>query len=231
MPYPTPPKPVPLRLTCRRFFVPDDLQVIGVMFGQLYLASEEDYWSDDSDWSPHEITQAILEGLKISNQDEECSMICTVQWTVVNTIPDGWLIADGSIVLIDDYPDYAATCDPLLIVSGTEVALPDLTDRVPVGSGSTYQLDDMGGSTVETLTTDQMPTHSHTQNPHAHSTTTHVDGVLPEGGLVPIPAVLPIPIPSVTGLQTATNNNTGGGNSHNNMQPYYALKPIVRVQL
>ena len=54
-----------------------------------------------------------------------------------NAIPDGWLLCNGS--------------------NGT----PDLRNRFIVGAGSNYDVGDTGGAQSVTLTTAQMPSHSH----------------------------------------------------------------------
>jgi microcystin-dependent protein len=55
----------------------------------------------------------------------------------VATIPSGWALCNGS--------------------SGT----PDLRNRFVVGAGSTYSVGDTGGSATSTLTTNELPAHTH----------------------------------------------------------------------
>lgn len=216
MPYPTPPKPTTVRLTCRRIFVPDQIDIIACLFGQIAEMTNQNYWVENSDWPVDEITELILQGLTLSNQNGSCFMICEVAWTVAAIIPDGWLLADGSTVLADDYPDYAAACDPSLVVSPSEVRLPELINRFPVGAGDIYPVDDKGGEVDHTLTVAEMPSHNHSVNTY----TTNIDV---ESAGVPDPFAIGLPqIPTTTG-------STGGGGPHNNLPPYYGAKPIVRV--
>jgi microcystin-dependent protein len=58
----------------------------------------------------------------------------------IASVPSGWALCNGS--------------------SGT----PDLRDRFIVGAGSTYAVNDTGGFNTVTLTTAQMPTHTHTNS-------------------------------------------------------------------
>ena len=83
--------------------------------------------------------------------------------------------------------------------------------------------EETGGAKTHTITSDEMPAHTHTQNAHSHSysdMTPAVDsgsqsnrymnasgGGNGSGG---------------TNNTTATNQNTGGGSAHNNMPPYIA---------
>lgn len=216
MPYPTPNKPLEVRLTCRRIFVPDDPQIISVLFGQYAEMCQDNYWVEEGTWTVEDLVQWLRLGLSESNQNEACRMICEIAWTVAATIPDGWLLADGSTVLADDYPDYYAAADSSLIVSVSEVRLPNLVDRLAIGAGNIYPVDDTGGEAEHTLTVSEIPSHNHSYSVY----TSNIDV---EGAGVPDPTAVGLPqIPSSTG-------STGGGSPHNNMPPYYGAKPIVRV--
>jgi microcystin-dependent protein len=72
----------------------------------------------------------------------------------VATIPSGWALCNGS--------------------SGT----PDLRNRFVVGAGSTYSVDATGGSATSTLTSNELPAHTHvitttgtatSENAHSHT--------------------------------------------------------------
>lgn len=217
MPYPIPPKPDEVRLTCRRIFIPDQIDIISCLYGVAALMTEDRFWiQGDSDWPKDDLIQLIQQGLAKSDVDEDCNMICSIQWTVAAIVPEGWLLADGSIVLADDYPDYAAACDPSLVVSPSEVRLPDLVNRFAVGAGDIYPVNDMGGETEHTLTIAEMPSHNHTETAYSSNIDVESAGA---------------PDPFAIGLPTSLSNtgSTGGGGAHNNMPPYYGAKPIVRM--
>lgn len=216
MPYPTPDEPSEVRLTCRRIFIPDQIDIISVLFGQYSEMCNESYWTEVGTWTPENLVQWLRRGLNMSNQNESCRMICEVVWTVAAIIPDGWLLADGSIVDSDDYPDYAAACDSSLVVSPSQVRLPNLVDRFAVGAGNVYTVNDTGGEEEHTLTLAEIP-------PHTHGYNTYTSNIDVESAGVPDPFAIGLPtIPTSTG-------SAGSGNAHNNMPPYYAAKPIVRV--
>lgn len=81
-----------------------------------------------------------------------------VMWSgSADNIPEGWALCDGT--------------------NGT----PDLRDRFIVGAGGEYAVGDTGGAKEVTLTTEQMPKHSHTGSTnsagaHTHTGTTNTAG-------------------------------------------------------
>lgn len=104
--------------------------------------------------------------------------------------------------------------------------------RVPVGfdSGQTeFDTDEeTGGAKTHTLTTAEMPSHTHTQDAHLHT----VSGV--RGGINWTGGGSRALDPDVGGTQatssvTATNQNTGGGGAHNNLQPYIVVRMWKRT--
>ena len=80
------------------------------------------------------------------------SLDATISGIAGSTIPTGGIIMwSGAILSI---PSGWALCNGS---SGT----PDLRDRFVVGAGSTYDVGDTGGADSVTLSTSQIPTHSH----------------------------------------------------------------------
>lgn len=98
-------------------------------------------------------------------------------------IPTGWLLCNGSAQSRIEYPDlYAAIGTTWGAGDGsTTFNLPDLRNRLLVGAG-TVALGDYSGASEVTLTTDELPAHSHdltdpghthtfTGTPHGHAVT------------------------------------------------------------
>src|SRR4051794_30703113 len=84
-----------------------------------------------------------------------------------NFAPAGWMFCDGSLLPISEN-------DTLFQLIGTTYggdgqvtfALPDLRGRVPIhmgsaATGTTYNLGEMAGVEEVTLTTQQLPAHTH----------------------------------------------------------------------
>jgi microcystin-dependent protein len=142
--------------------------------------------------------------------------------------PTGWLFCDGSSVSSTTYPDlYLALGTNYGIGSGIgQFNLPNLQGRVPVGVSPSYLLASVGGAATHTLTTNEMPSHTHTINDPGHF---HGQGGV-NGGAVLIGGGANKADQTATLIATTgiTINSAGGGQSHNNMQPYIVLNYIIK---
>ena len=164
------------------------------------------------------------------------------------TAPSGYLICDGSAVSRTTYSSLwdvlrnGTSSSPYGNGNGsTTFNLPNFKGRIPVGLDSTQTefdaLGETGGAKTHTLTSAEMPSHTHTQDPHLHSasglnsvdhTTFSVDTYY-GGGYVFSVDNDAYPDGGNTSNATATNQNTGGGGSHNNLQPYITVNYIIKT--
>jgi microcystin-dependent protein len=153
-------------------------------------------------------------------------------WTASSTAPTGWLTADGTAV---SRTTYAGLFDAIGTTYGvgdgsTTFNLPNVRDRFPVGAGSTYALAATGGAATHTLTTAQIPGHTHSVPNHTHTydfaatsfqagaTATNVVTGPNTGNAV-----------DTRSSGSTTTGSAGSGSSHNNLPPYLALTPIIRT--
>lgn len=113
-----------------------------------------------------------------------------------------------------------------------------IKDTFLLASGDIYPNGSRGGEATHTLTTNEMPSHTHIQNAHNHSQEPHRHtiytargdknyGGTPNGNVYWGDNIAREHISTfenaVNDPTTATNQNTGGGQPHNNMPPYYAV--------
>ncbi len=134
-----------------------------------------------------------------------------IMWSgAIVDIPAGWALCDGVERTRDD---------------GTKVTPPDLRDRFIVGAGNGYAIAAIGGESAHTLTIAEMPSHTHIQNPHRH---TQAQKGVADGSSTTV-ADNSITDEWTTASTTATNQNTGGGQAHSNLPPYYALAFIMKL--
>jgi microcystin-dependent protein len=145
--------------------------------------------------------------------------------------PSGWHFCDGSLLSI-------ATYDTLYALLGTTYGgdgqstfgLPDLRARTPVstgtrsGDGVGFALGQVGGAAEVTLTTLQMPNHTHA--PSGSS-----DGAVspnPSGriwGTSAVPAY--VASADLVTMHSSAIGATGGSQPHSNRSPYVAINYII----
>ena len=131
------------------------------------------------------------------------------------TVPDGFLLCDGAAYSRTEYPELFAAIG-IMYGEGdgsTTFNVPGLQTRVPVGAGGDYALGDTGGEETHTLTVGEMPKHDHVLNIYAGSGSVG-------GGIVGYSG-------AAGGSQYSAFANVGGGQPHNNMQPYTVINYII----
>ena len=143
----------------------------------------------------------------------------------------GWALCDGQLLPISSYSALYSILGTTYGGDGRSTfGLPDLRGRVAIHQGqgsslSDYRLGAKGGTETVTLTTNQMPAHSHAYfaSPNDNTQAIPTGNALPSAD-VENPYATSTPIIS---MNSGVIGNTGGGQSHNNLQPYLALTRII----
>jgi microcystin-dependent protein len=148
----------------------------------------------------------------------------TVSMTAATAVPSAWLLCDGQQVSRATYSGlFAAIGTTYGAGNGsTTFNVPNLKGRVPVGrdAGQTEfdTLGDTGGAKTHTLTTTQIPEHAHRiQRTNIAASAQGIDSS----------TVYKLKVDS--GADFSTTQNAGGGEAHNNLQPYIALNYIIKT--
>lgn len=157
------------------------------------------------------------------------------------TAPAGWALLDGTTIVGAQftYPDLWAVL-PSSFKSGSNLVLPDTRGRVSVGLNSADSdfdaIGDSGGAKTHTLTIPEMPSHTHTQNPHGHiviiegvGQAWQQTGFAGAGYTFNVQGVNDGLRRFLAADTTATNQNTGGGGAHNNLQPYITFAKMMKL--
>jgi microcystin-dependent protein len=165
----------------------------------------------------------------------------TIMQSAAINVPDGWLNCDGAIVLKTIYTNLfnAIQYTYSTSFSGSDLSfnVPDLQGRIAVGAGAgagltSRTLGDISGEETHILTTGEMPSHNHgvTDPGHAHSYVNNTNDQNTDNAFATETAADQVDLNNTTSSNTTgiSINNTGGGQAHNNMQPYIVLRYIIK---
>ena len=132
------------------------------------------------------ITNSLIDDLRTEARVVGTSPIGSVISYAGAVAPSGWLICDGQAVSQSTYADLYAVIGSTYDTAGGQSApgaglfrVPLLTGRVPVGkatAGTFASLAATGGAETVTLTTGEMPAHTHVQDAHNHGNGTLAAG-------------------------------------------------------
>lgn len=160
----------------------------------------------------------------------EAGMIAA--WAGTNgAIPAGWLLCDGSSVASATYPDLFTALGYTYGGAGANFNLPDLVDVFIRGQST--QTAATGGADSLTLTTAEMPSHTHTVNDGGHN---HAQRLRLGGGGSYDGATSSATqnsnttnSPTATNTTGITNSNTGGGGAFDNRPAYLEMQYIIKT--
>jgi microcystin-dependent protein len=166
-----------------------------------------------------QITPAMIGAASVADISNAIPSGIITMWSgTTSNIPSGWALCDGS--------------------NGT----PDLRDRFIVGAGGSYNVGNTGGANTVTLNINQIPSHNHTAS--SSYTGNHYHGMKSHWLLVDSSGFEFTPgdgpgLRRSSGEQTTVEagahshsvsvGSTGGGQSHENRPPYYALAYIMKL--
>ena len=149
-----------------------------------------------------------------------------------NFAPRGWAFCDGQILPINQNQSLYSLLGTNYGGDGrTSFALPDLRSRTPMHKSDGHPLAQKSGTETVTLTAAEIAAHTHT---FRASSSTGVDrsatndvlaDTTPLGNLYRDPEAA-----TSTALRSGSITNAGGGQAHNNMQPYTTLSFCIALQ-
>jgi len=207
------PDDLPSAYTAWQFTLPVESPYLGLMLGAMRELTQAGNWELKGSVTEDEIIaiyEAVIASVRLSVN------VGVVVWFAGLYPGTNWLACDGAEYDSADYPVLAEALGDLYGGSYPNTfRVPDIRSRFiwgyeeegtpPTGIGST------GGEVTHTLTSNEMPSHHHSEHNHGLPALT-LEGAIP----VSTPNVVP-----------GTTGDTGGGESHNNMPPYIALRPFI----
>lgn len=156
---------------CRRLSIP--VELLGAVTGALQELTFEHNWEAFGAVTPADAAALMLDMLMSYTQSEGVCMepLGKVEWFMVHLsdypeFSERWFLCDGAEYAYADFPEFAAfvQASPFVDAWETDAAhfkVPDQMGRVALGTDSTPG--GLGGDFQYTLTTDQLPPHSHTE--------------------------------------------------------------------
>jgi microcystin-dependent protein len=142
--------------------------------------------------------------------------------------PRGWALCNGQLLPINQN-------QPLFSLLGTtfggdgrvNFALPNLRGRTPIHTGSGHGLGEAGGEQAHALASSEMPDHTHTVTA---STLDSGGSPSPSGNILGGANDVYHAPTNLTAMHPAMVASVGGGQSHENMQPYLTLSFCIALQ-
>jgi microcystin-dependent protein len=149
-----------------------------------------------------------------------------------NFPPRGWAFLDGQILPINQNQSLYSLLGTTYGGDGRSTfALPDLRGRTPLHPGDEHRLGTKSGAESVTLTTAQIAAHTHdvkaaqgVSNSDTPTNALFADETDPDLAYRNLEAATKTP------LRSGTLANAGGGQAHENMQPYITLNFCIALQ-
>jgi microcystin-dependent protein len=145
-----------------------------------------------------------------------------------NFPPVGWLFCDGQQLPISENETLFQLIGTTYGGDGQETFnLPNLQSRVPIHQGNGFILAETGGAEEITLTTQQIPSHSHPILVNSQQGNTPN----PQNSLLAGSPNLDLYIQDIANVPLAANSISpvGGSQPHTNLQPYLCITFIISL--
>ncbi|MEM7185974.1 MAG: tail fiber protein [Bacteroidota bacterium] len=149
-----------------------------------------------------------------------------------NFAPRNWALCDGQLLAISQFSALFSILGTTYGGDGrTTFGLPAMRGRIPMHEGNgpgltNRRLGERGGQENVTLTTAEIPSHSHPTSILVNNTDGEEDTVAGKYLSNNAGAYNEDPVPNQT-LAGPTGGAAGGGQSHNNVMPYIAVNFVI----
>ncbi|MCG8354532.1 MAG: tail fiber protein [Kiloniellales bacterium] len=145
--------------------------------------------------------------------------------------PRDWALCNGQVIPIEQNPALFSLVGAIYGGDGrNDFGVPNLPGRAPMhagtGSGLTpRRIGQTGGTTIETLATGQMPSHSH----QLEGSTEDDNETSPENNYTGALNTKYAPAANLVNMAGGALPSVGGGQSHTNLQPLLVMNFIIAL--
>jgi microcystin-dependent protein len=160
-----------------------------------------------------------------------------------NYAPKGWAFCNGQFLPINQNQALFSLLGTSYGGNGqTTFALPDFRGRGPIHQGAGFTVGQAGGQEFHTVTTSEMPAHTHILSASAQPIAATAANTIPSAVKVLAPAIASLQGGGTqnvniygsgspnTALAPTSTTNVGGSQPHENRQPYTVLNFIIALQ-
>ena len=150
-----------------------------------------------------------------------------------NFAPKGWALCNGQLLPINQNQALFSLLGTTYGGDGrVTFALPNLQGRTPIHQGNGFVQGQLAGVEAVTLTTSEIPAHTHTvHGTSANATTNNAGGGAGAGlGYAKAGTAIYGPLASPTPMAAGTVSSIGGSQPHENRQPFLVLNACIALQ-
>ncbi len=146
--------------------------------------------------------------------------------------PRGWAQCNGQLLPINQNQALFSLLGTTFGGNGTtNFALPNLQGRTPIHMGAGFTLGQAGGEQSHILSIGEMPAHNHPMNASTGETNNAAtSGSNGYWGQTADNSTLYGTNAANAAMNTGAISNTGGGQAHQNMQPYLTINFCIALQ-
>jgi microcystin-dependent protein len=212
-----------------RINIPDHPQFLAALKELIVQLASPEIWLErpTGGLTPDETAALAMQMYSTLRKDD--TMLGVIVPIATANVPATMLLCDGSQYDGNDYPELWAVISSafkLEFGGGKVLTMPDLRGKFIMGGDQeSPQEFTEGGEAQVTLNVNQLPAHSHGNDPHYHTLvpgyTFNLDLEAPGA---PDIFGAGVQLSKDTSAATVNIHNTGGGQAHNNLPPYYVLR-------